>query len=149
MAIRKEIKDRLAKSFRATMHTMHNMAWHASKTGEFTLAQYRVLMLALEKGPMTISEFVKFMGVAQSTASEMVDRLVCQGYLLKKKSDQDRRKTIFELSAKAHKVLAKRRQEMELIYERVLSRLSEEDQIKLVEAFETIEKLLIVEKSDL
>ncbi|NOY58470.1 MAG: MarR family transcriptional regulator [Calditrichaeota bacterium] len=143
----KDIHQRFARSFRITMHTLHNLAWKISKTGEFSLAQYRLLMLLTDKGPMTVSEFKQYIGVAQSTASELVSRLVDQGYIVKKKSEEDRRKTIFELTAKAKEVLGRRRKEMEIIYQKVLDTLSQEDQLKLVEAFETIAELLIIEEA--
>ncbi len=126
------------------MHTLHNLAWKISKTGEFSLAQYRLLMLLTDKGQMTISEFMRYMGVAQSTASELVSRLVDQGYIVKKKSETDRRKTIFELTPKAGQVLGRRRHEMELIYQKVLDPLPPQEQVKLVEAFEVIAELLVI-----
>jgi len=140
----KNIEQRFARSFRVTMHTLHNLAWKVSKTGEFPLAQYRLLMLLTDKGPMTISKFMRYMGVAQSTASELVSRLVDQGYIAKKKSETDHRKTIFELTPKAAQVLSRRRHEMEVIYKKVLDPLSPKDKVKLVEAFEAIAELLVI-----
>ena len=111
------------------------------------MAQYRLLMLLTDKGPMTVSEFKRYMGIAQSTASELISRLVDQGYVTKKKAEDDRRKTIFELAPKAKQVLSRRHKEMEMIYQKVLDPLSEQDQLKLIEAFETIAELLIVEET--
>ena len=140
----KDIQQRFASSFRVTMHTLHNLAWKISKTGKFPLAQYRLLMLLTDKGPMTVSEFKQYMGIAQSTASELVSRLVDQGYITKKKAEEDRRKTIFELAPKAKQVLSRRRKEMKVIYQKVLDPLPPKDQVKLVEAFEAIAELLVI-----
>ncbi len=140
-----QLYKRFAAAFGSAMHAFHHLAARVIKTGAIPLAQYRLLMIVREAGPMTISDLTRMLGSAQSTASELVTRAVDADLLLKFRDDQDRRKTRFQLSKKAITLLDKRKQEMEVIYKSTLEPLSETDQRRLVEAFETISELLKID----
>ena len=134
--------ERFANAFIPMMHFFHNIASEASKGADFTLAQYRVLMLVKHQGAMSINDLHHQLHIAQSTASEMVERLVQQDLLLREKDPNDKRITLFKLSKKAAKILERRKDMMEDCYRKVLEPLSPDEQIKLVEAFETILKII-------
>ncbi len=134
--------ERFSNAFIPMMHFFHNIASEASKGADFTLAQYRVLMLVKHRGAMSINELRNQLNIAQSTASEMVDRLVQQNLLLREKALNDKRITLFKLSKKAEKILERRRDLMEDCYRKVLKPLSPGEQIDLVEALETIVKII-------
>jgi DNA-binding MarR family transcriptional regulator len=136
------ILERFSNAFIPMMHFFHNIASEASKGADFTLAQYRVLMLVKHRGAMSINELRNQLNIAQSTASEMVDRLVQQNLLLREKDLTDKRITLFKLSKKAEKILERRRDLMEDCYRKVLEPLSAGEQIELVEAFETILEII-------
>jgi DNA-binding MarR family transcriptional regulator len=130
------------------MHFFHNIASEASKGADLTLAQYRVLMLVKHRGAMSINDLRNQLSIAQSTASEMVDRMVQQNLLVRKKDPKDRRITLFKLSNKAEKILERRKDMMEDGYRKVLEPLSDNEQIELVEAFETILRIIDYEKKN-
>jgi|GEM_PF-676774 len=134
--------ERFSNAFIPMMHFFHNIASEASRGADFTLAQYRVLMLVKHRGAMSINELHNQLNIAQSTASEMVERLVQQNLLLREKDPNDKRITLFTLSQKAEKILERRKDMMEDCYRKVLEPLSSDEQIKLVEAFETILKII-------
>lgn len=133
--------QRLAKAFPPVMHLFHHLAGEFSKIGEFTLAQYRVLMLVYHRGPMSIKTLMRQLNIAQSSASGMVDRLVQQGLLQLQKDPADKRVTVFELSAPARLLLKKRMNAMKQVYRKVLEPLDAAQQEELISAFETILRL--------
>ena len=134
--------ERFSNAFIPMMHFFHNIASEASKGADFSLAQYRVLMLVRHRGAMSINDLRNQLNTAQSTASEMVDRLVQQNLLLREKDVKDKRITLFKLSKKAEKILERRKDIMEDCYRKVLEPLSQQDQEELVASFETILKII-------
>jgi DNA-binding MarR family transcriptional regulator len=134
--------ERFSNAFIPMMHFFHNIASEASKGADFTLAQYRVLMLVRHREAMSINDLRNQLRIAQSTASEMVDRLVQQSLLLKEKDLKDKRITLFKLSKKGEKILERRKDIMKDGYRKVLEPLTDDEQIELVEALETIVKII-------
>jgi len=137
-----EMLERFSNAFIPMMHFFHNIASEASRGADFSLAQYRVLMLVKHRGAMSIHDLQQQLNIAQSTASEMVERLVQQNLLLREKDPNDRRITVFKLSKQAEKILDRRRDVMNDCYRKVLEPLSPEEQRELVEAFETIVRII-------
>lgn len=138
----KENIERFSKAFIPVMHLFFNLANEVSKVADFSLAQYRMLMLIYHDGPMTITALKNRLQIAQSTASEMADRLVHQGYLFREKNPQDRRVTLFKLTDRTHNIFQKHKTLMQNVYQKVLEPLTLEEQRKLVNAFEIILRLM-------
>ncbi len=134
--------QKLAPLFTRLMHLLHHLAGEASKLGDFTLAQYRVLMLVKTMGPMTIKQLQNRLLIAQSSASGIVTRLEQQGWLKREKSAKDRRLTVFHLTRKSESLLKRRMQEMEKVYKKIMAPLSPQEQEQLLEAFATILRLI-------
>ncbi len=145
MTQKEQLYKRFATAFGSAMHVFHNLAAKVMKSGHIPLAQYRLLMILRETGPMTISDLTRTLGSAQSTASELVARAVDAGLISKSRDEKDRRKTRFELTPDALVLLNKRRQDMDMIYQTTLEGLTPDEQRRLVEAFETISELLKVD----
>ncbi|MDZ7370796.1 MAG: MarR family transcriptional regulator [candidate division KSB1 bacterium] len=137
-----DIEKRFSKAFTSAMHSLHCLAGKIIKSSAIPLAQYRLLMLLREKGALTVGEIAAFLGIAQSTASELCSRALESGRLQRHIDEKDARKVRFTLSDSARKLLRARRKQMEKIYHAVLDNLSPEQQQQLVTAFETIAQLL-------
>jgi len=134
--------ENFARSFTGVMHLFHNLASGVSRGANLSLAQYRVLMTVHHYGPMSINQLHERLNIAQSSASEMVDRLVRRGMLSRAKDPHDHRITIFRLTEKTHDILKKQKNMMQDVYRRVLEPLTSAEQQELSEAFEKILKLL-------
>jgi DNA-binding MarR family transcriptional regulator len=116
------------------------------KLTDFSLAQYRVIMLVYRHDSMSINDLKRALNIAQSTASEMIDRLV-QLKALKKQTDlNDRRITLFTLTPASQRKIEQHLSSIGNIYNKILTPLSVQEQKKLLEAFETILYLLQKEK---
>jgi DNA-binding MarR family transcriptional regulator len=124
------------------MHFFHNLAGSMSRGTDFSLAQYRVLMLVNHRGPMTINALRINLNVAQSTASEMVERLVQVKMLVREKSPTDRRVTIFKLTPKAEKMIADQLKNSGEGFKKVLDPFTESEKEEFIQAVETIHRLI-------
>lgn len=136
--------ERFSKAFTPVMHFFHNIASEVSKGSEFSLAQFRVLMIVYHYGPMSVNQLKNGLNIAQSTASELVERLVQQEMLYREKNARDRRITQFSLTEHAKKIIENQKKQIKFCYRKILEPLTPEEQSQLVQAFETIYQ--IVEK---
>lgn len=137
-----EMAERFSKSFVPVMHIFHNIAGEVSKMADLSLAQYRVIMLVYQSGPMSINALKNRLNTAQSSASEIVNRLVKSGFLQREKSPTDRRVTIFQLTDRARELIQQRTRLMQDVFRDLLVHFSPEEQNQLVESFELILKLM-------
>ena len=134
--------QKLGSVFPEIQRFFHNLSIEVSKTGEFTIAQYRVLSLLNHFGKMTVNDLKKHLNIAQSSASGIVDRLEQTGLLKKTAGSNDKRVTELELSAKAKKILSRKVELMDDVYRKILKSLNEKDQAEFVRSFETLFKLV-------
>jgi len=148
MALLSKNIKRLSEAFPPVMHFFHHVAGQVSKIGEYSLAQYRVLMLLHHNEKMTVSDLHHALNTAQSTASEMVARLVQQGLVERHSDPQDGRKTVLKLSRKAKKDLLSRLDAMTDVYREILKNFREEEQEDLIRALEKIASILSKEELD-
>ncbi len=137
-----DLQKRFAKAFLSVMHSVHCLAGKAVKGSEVPPAQYRLLMLLRQHGPLSVNQIAELSAVAQSTASELAARAVEGGLLERVVDEQDARRSLFKLSAEAQKLLRRRKRQLDQIVEAVLEPLSTDQKQKLVEAFETIVELM-------
>ncbi len=144
-----DYSQRFSNAFTPIMHFFHSVALEASKEAEFSLPQYRMLMLLLHKGAMGVPELRQELGTAQSSVSEMAEKLVQQNLLIREKADKDRRRTIFHLTSKAIKLLEERKNAITHCCDSILNPLVPDEQKKFVEAFELILSLIQKIKSQL
>jgi len=83
--------------------------------GELTVTQYRLLAVVVAQGPLTISDVAGLLGVAQSNATRLCDRLQRLRYLERSRSVDDRRVVRVDVTAAGRDVVdvateARRRQ---------------------------------------
>ena len=136
--------ERFYRSFLAVMHFFHRMTIDISRTSTLSLSQFRVLMVLHHYGPMNVNELKKKLNIAQSTASELIERLVQQQMLAKERSPEDKRKTLLVLTPRAKKLIRTQHNRSKNYYRNMFSKLDKSDQRRLVESFEQIQR--IVEK---
>ncbi len=132
----------LAGIFPEIQRFFHNLSIRVSKTGEFTIAQYRVLSLLEHYDKMTVNDLKNRLNIAQSSASGLVERLDQLGLVKKRTDVQDKRVTEFTLTAKAKRILGKKADSMEEVYMKILDPLSDKDQKLFLESFENLKNLI-------
>jgi DNA-binding MarR family transcriptional regulator len=101
-----------------------------------TFNQYQALMAIRELGECSVNELADRLGIAQSTTSQLVDRLFKGGYVSRETFPGDRRRMVVALSKAGMQMMERRKQSLLRAYTRILQMLEEEDQEVLEDAFE-------------
>jgi DNA-binding MarR family transcriptional regulator len=109
---------------------------------DLTYNQYKTLLTVADRGECSLGDLARELGVAMSSASQMVDRLVGEGLIERQQDETNRRQVIIRLTGSGEALIARLRQGILEGYSRVLAKMSEEEQEELVGSFETIARLL-------
>jgi DNA-binding MarR family transcriptional regulator len=100
-----------------------------------TLVQYRALVVLGSRGAMNVGMLADVLGLHQSTATRLCDRLVTKGYIDRQTSAESRREVLVALTAQGRAlvrtVTARRRAEIKAI----VARLPSAQRSQLVDAF--------------
>lgn len=112
-----------------------DMKVSASNSVRLTFNQYQVLTVISTLGSCSVNELAAKLRLAQSTTSQLVDRLVRGGFVNRETSPDDRRKIVVTLSKTGTRMMERRRESLLHAYVGILSSLDEEDQTMLEDAF--------------
>jgi DNA-binding MarR family transcriptional regulator len=85
-------------------HSMQNLLRFAKETG-FSMSQVGALFFVSRKGSSGVSDIGDELGVTSAAASQMLDRLVQAGLILRSEDPHDRRLKQIVLTAKGHQIL--------------------------------------------
>ena len=100
-----------------------------------TLVQYRALVLLASRGEMNVGTLARDLGLHQSTATRLCDRLVAKGLVDRAPSVESRREVFVALTAGGetlvHAVSARRRKEID----KIIGRMPSDRRALLVESF--------------
>jgi MarR family transcriptional regulator, organic hydroperoxide resistance regulator len=140
--VNNRIKERAERLLRISPKVMLSFSkMHSSKKAEMTFNQYQTLVLIQGMGECSVNELAERLGLAQSTTSQLVDRLVIAGLVKREINPNNRRSIIVSLGQEGMRMLHKRTTIMQKGYEKILSMLNEEDQEKFEDAFITLNKI--------
>jgi DNA-binding MarR family transcriptional regulator len=139
MSKTKERAERLLKISPKIMMSFSRM--HSSKKSEMTFNQYQSLILINEFKSCSVNQLAKKLRLAQSTTSQLVDRLVNAKLVIRDINPQNRRSMIISLSEEGEKMMRNRFAIIRQGYEKFLNMLDEEDQAKFEEALITIYRI--------
>lgn len=134
--------ERLTHIFPIIMHSFHNLSSEVSRVHELTLAQYRLIQLLHRSENFTVNEISHALGIAQSSASELVTRMVNADLLIRETSPNDRRIYQIKLSSRAEQILKERADAMHVHIQQLLAGLAEKQQEEFVQSFEKISEIL-------
>ena len=124
------------------MESFHSLGTSISRIPDLTLPQFRLLLFLQEHQTGTINEIAASLGIAQSTASELVTRMVKAGLVVRDIHPQDRRVMQVKLSQRARDLLRQSEAALETSFRQLLSHMSAEEREAFVQSFETIARLL-------
>jgi DNA-binding MarR family transcriptional regulator len=106
------------------------------KAPKLTLNQFRALSVIRDRRECSVNDLANRLVTAQSTASQLIDRLVKAGYITKGTFAGDRRRMVVTLSRLGVQMLEQRRKSLIHEYAHILAKLDEADQELLEDAFE-------------
>jgi DNA-binding MarR family transcriptional regulator len=111
---------------------------------DLSLSQLRILRAVLDC-PHTAGEVVELLGYSPSGLSQLTQRLVTAGLLVKSKDPHDARIKHLELSPKGRMLMEQRRTSRVEIAEHVLARLDESEQNELIRLLEKVSRVAGIE----
>ncbi|PLX92608.1 MAG: MarR family transcriptional regulator [Desulfuromonas sp.] len=109
---------------------------------DLTYNQYKTLLTIADRGSCTLGELGRELDVAMSSASQMVDRLVSQGWVDRTQDSDNRRQVLISLTPAGGDLLATLQETILAGYRQLFARLPEHEQEALVQSFETIAGIL-------
>jgi DNA-binding MarR family transcriptional regulator len=105
-------------------------------------AHYRVLACALANERMNVGDVGRVLSIARSSATEMVARMERDGLLAKVRLRPNSREIFLVPTDLGRGLVGKRRSQHQTALQKVLDRLSDAEGEELLEAVETIGRLL-------
>ena len=104
---------------------------------DLTMVQAQALKL-LRTGPLSTGKLATVLGITAPAVTQLTDRLWRKDLIERQGSKTDRRAVIVTVSAKGRRLVDGFRQERVRVFATALTRLSEEDQREVIEAFRKI-----------
>lgn len=114
----------------------------ACKGEELSMAQVQMVMTVQEATELTISRLAGKLNVSPPSASNMVDRLVEKGMLLRERSEQDRRKVVVRLSEEAAVHAGEMERAVLAAFLNLVEKVGPETAEKWCEVLERVEQVL-------
>jgi DNA-binding MarR family transcriptional regulator len=118
-------------------NSMHSAYLHARHTG-FSMPQLNTLMALYKMGGIAISEIAGEMGVTNAAASQMVDRMVQDGLILRTEDPNDRRVKQINLTEKGKQLMREHMDARRNLHEEIIKTLSPEEKQQVHQAFEIL-----------
>ncbi|MCK8485929.1 MarR family transcriptional regulator [Paenibacillus sp. MBLB2552] len=102
---------------------------------QFSKAELFALLLVDKHGDITMSQLASSMNVPMSTATGVIERLVKNGYIVRVKSETDRRIVTIRLTGKGTSLSEELKDTLRRLTDLLVQGLSEEEQRLLVQIF--------------
>lgn len=112
------------RALKQAMHSAYSPDWiHL----DLTMGQLKALVGLATLGAMSVSELAEWMNTSKPSASVLVDRLVHQGYAARREDQDDRRRTLVELTHQGSELMARLERSGGERMEAWLARMSADD----------------------
>lgn len=111
MDIREQKIEELMESFQSLRNSM---AFHLIRPGKLpsiTPSQWGALIVIARRDTSTVKEVAGSLGVTPSAATQLIDGLVANGYVVRGQSTEDRRTVSLALSSKTKKHIKKMKEQ--------------------------------------
>ena len=112
-----EMGDKLMKTAKMTLETYEKL----------TIAEANALYVVGSQEPQTMKQIAEALGVAVSTPTRTIDRLVEKGLVDRTVDEKDRRQLLIELTPNGRKVLEEMDEEGMMMTRKMLENLQDEE----------------------
>ncbi|MGI6125896.1 MAG: MarR family winged helix-turn-helix transcriptional regulator [Planifilum sp.] len=100
---------------------------------QMTMAEYHLLKLLCREGSLRISDLAHHLGVSSAHVTNVTDRLENKGWVVRRRSEQDRRSVVLHVTDAGRKRMDQLQREKEKYFQRKLSALSTESLHALID----------------
>jgi DNA-binding MarR family transcriptional regulator len=109
---------------------------------DLTYNQYKALLSLSDVGPCTLNSLSRDLGIATSSASQMVDRLVAMNLVQRSQGSRDRRQIVLETTDPGEALLEQIKDGILQRYRELFKHLGTAEQTNLAGAIHTIVRIL-------
>ena len=134
--------ERIAQLYPVIMRVMGRIRSVVHDGMDLTYNQYKMLLTIYDKGSCPLNLLARELQIAMSSASEMVDRLVNLGFVYRTVDEENRRQVVIFTTEKGEELIRELRHGIVENYRTLLNKLPDNDQERLVKAFETLAEVL-------
>ncbi|NIQ98122.1 MAG: MarR family transcriptional regulator [Desulfuromonadales bacterium] len=134
--------ERLAAIYPQLIRAMGRLRSLVHEGMDLSYNQYKTLLTIADREECSLGDLAGELGVAMSSASQMVNRLVERGLVSRELAADNRRQVVIGLSPAGRHFIEELQKELIRGYEGVLARLDEADQESLVQSLETMTRIL-------
>jgi DNA-binding MarR family transcriptional regulator len=113
-----------------------------------TVPQLVVLQEVSQHQKISMSTLAKSVNLSQATITDIVNRLIANGYLTKARSDRDKRRAMISPSKKCFEILEKAPPHLHDTFTRKFANLEHWEQLLLLSVIKRIVSLMAAEKID-
>jgi len=106
MAFPSSLTDKFARVLGRVMHQWLHTSRRFARQHGLSVAQIMVLRQLQFGGPCSVSDLAQRMGVTNAAASQILDRLVDQGLVVRRENPADRRSKSVALTSQGDQILA-------------------------------------------
>lgn len=107
----------------------------------FTKNHLTIVRLLAENGPMYITEIVDVVGITKPQMTATIDKLINMGHVNRMYNENDRRKIFLELTKEGQNMAAKSNENIELVVNKLLADLSENEIAELATGLKAFNKI--------
>jgi len=133
-ALRQRFQETLRRLMQNTLQTF----WQRVRALGFSMTQVFALRYIHRRGMCNISDLAKALGVTNAAASQMLSKLVSQGYVLREENPADRRNKRLSLTPAGEQVLQSITPSWQAAFDDLMSRSTPEEMAQIVAAFELL-----------
>jgi DNA-binding MarR family transcriptional regulator len=137
-----DLRDEVIRTIRRIIRAIDLQSKRLVKNYGLTGPQLLIIKKLHASGGMTVSELAREINVSQSTVTSILDRLERYGYVVRSRSDADRRRVIVNISDSGNKILS---ENPSLLHESFLSRfekLTDWEQTALLSSLQRVASMM-------
>ncbi len=143
-----DLQQRFHEALRRLMQNTFQTFWQRVRELGLSMTQVFALRYIHRRGTCNISDLAKTLGVTNAAASQMLSKLVSQGYVLREENPADRRNKRLSLTPKGEEVLQRITPSWQTTFEQLMARSTPEEMAQILAAFELLlSKLPAVEET--
>lgn len=134
--------ERIAQLYPTIIRVMGRIRSIVHEGMDLSYNQYKMLLTIYDKGRCPLNLLARELQIAMSSASEMVDRLVSQGFVSRTVDEGNRRQVIIFATEKGEELIRELQHGIVENYRTLLEKLPDGEQEQLVLALETLAEIL-------
>jgi DNA-binding MarR family transcriptional regulator len=134
-----------ARALQVVARALGRLGRERARSGDITPQQSDALQVVLEQGAMSTSALALELGIDPSTASRNLAGLERDGYIVRKRGAEDGRQTDVRLTPRGKRTAESVSVEWASAYTGLLERIPRGERQRVIEALETLARLLQTE----